>query len=814
MPITGDMMSGIPFVGGSRSRQMGVMNTGPSDIPAPNDRIEAEHTYPYLNGRSRVPSMANDFLHFADAFQRQPVQRQQQQQLRNAASFQHGPWPTPRGEGTPRSMHVAAHTAPAHTGPSQRHQMPSISTVQPRFYNPAQRDINAPQLSGGRNHMLLQPNNPMPQHSAQFAGRRPAANVPASTIQQNSVTPAPGDLDKLHSRYKNLLRSYHDLSPNELQYLQRLKMLLQENGVIRNRAGNQVNRSRTAQRDFSQNQLCMPDNGSSSGVPRPTETPQLSGRSTTNSQHRENQRQQSRSNIDSMVPTVHTQPNTKRKALAEALIAPQPKRVYQISSALNSTNGSNSVVPNVKSSTSRKSAVLWNNDSPPGGVSPNVRASELIQPNQARADINPSKNVTPHKESAAPSHPTQPWEHPVLDQNRSEFYEKISDKFERAQRNRIPEVIHHPNGDRTESWTIGGSEETVVKPRGLIEHFVPPDTVLVVISKDAGNTYICPSGDRDHDNRTYMSLRAGQMGLMASYQVKAKEQEGVPLEHIKMAIFDDRVGFQGPTAGVSESGDVISLAKCRPVSDKCKSKPPSPETTSRAITPEADIQQNTTEELKNGLTADDNRNMSNPVWLSMESSDKESEIAHSDPIMCPPDVAPPTIKGIATSPLNFSPTYPMNFDPMTEEQLAPLSVEDLDRLLNGMPSPAVTKMQPQETTLNDTKAADEISSSLLQKPAVSTLPAGWATIGEYPSVAAEVIAKNNGINNKSPAMPNNLSEPTYTTALPSTDAEATTENVESVDNSSESMRGADLSKLLGEDFSQWIPWDPDQAKLS
>ena len=701
--------------------------------------------------------------------------------------------------------------------------------------------------------MLLQHNNPMAPHSAQSVGRRSAPNGPPSTTQQNSVTQAPGNLDELHSRYKNLLRSYHDLSANELQYLQRLKILLQKNGLIGNRVGNQVNRSRTSQCDISQNQLHMPDIRSSSGLPRATETPQISGRSTTYSQHRENQRVQSRSDVDSMEPAVQTQRNTKRKAITEALIAPQPKRAHRIPSAANSTSGRNSIVPNVKSSTPRKSAVLWNSDSPRQGLSPNARASNSMQPNQHKANISPSKNVTPHEEYAAPSHPIQAWETPVLNSNRSEFYEKVSDNFERAQRNRMPDVIRHPNGDRTESWTIGGSEETVVKPRGLIEHFVPPDTVLSVISKDAGNTYICPSGDRDHDNRTYMSLRAGQMGLMASYQVKAKEQEGVPLEHIKMAIFDDRVGFQGPTAGVSETGDVISLANCRSVSNKRQSKPPSPEVTTRAITPariETDARQNTTKELNNAPPADDDRNLSDAVWISMESSDKDLEIPRSDPIMCPPDVAPPAIKGIATSPPTISPTFHKEFDPTSEEELAALSNDDIDQLfLDELPPSTLSQVQPQKTTLDNNKAANEIPSSLLlEQPAVATLPAEWATVGEYSSLATahgsndllhngnsqlsshafyeefhpnygtlsspkiKAMAKNNAINNKSPASRNNLSEPINTTALPSLDTETMTENVKSVDNSFESMPGADLSKVLGNDFLTWAPWVAGQPE--
>ena len=349
-----------------------------------------------------------------------PNDRLLKPQSQNTASFRHGPWPTPSGPGIPRSMQVQGHAVPR-----QRHPTPSVPAIQAHhsynphqleayqlgptqnglkqnpgpihrgtsmshLYDPDRRESDTPQLPGARMHMLIHHNNNSTTSlPAQVVSLGSTGNGRASTVQQASATQTPLNLAELHVRYKNMLSAFHELPPQGLRYLQQLKIVLQQNGLIRNSARNVANRHR------------MPNNGSPSSVPRPTGAPQISGLS-----------------------NVQTQEKTKRKAkqanlsqsshaFDESLIAPQPKRAC-----------------------------------------------------------------------------------------------------------RVVRQIEDAATDGTESWTIGGGEETLVKPRGLIKHFVPPDTILSVISKDAGHTYICASAEGE--NRTYMTLLAGQVGLMASYQVKAK----------------------------------------------------------------------------------------------------------------------------------------------------------------------------------------------------------------------------------------------------------------------------------------------------
>ncbi|KAL8796504.1 MAG: hypothetical protein Q9195_001178 [Heterodermia aff. obscurata] len=447
--------------------------------------------------------------------------------------------------------------------------------------------------------------NSMTSQPTQAAGRYAFVNGLA-TLQQALATGAPLNLPELYVQYKGLLRSFHRLSEERLQYLQELKIVLQDNGLIRSSARNQANGRRAAQ----------PNN-------------------------------------------LQAQENTKRKAkradlsqtsdaIEETLIAPQSKRVRRLFS-----QGEDAVM-----------------------------LEELQAP------------------------------------------------------------VSAVNGTK-------GGEETLMRPGGLIKHFVPPDTILSVISKAAGNTYVCASGDGE--NRTYLSLRAGQMGLMASYQVKAKEEEGVPREHIKIAIYDDRVGFQGPTAGVSETGDVISLANGRPMSrlsnleagDRAENNnseytsipPGSIETGSR---------QDTDRPLTTPSPRESNRNPSNPV--STENSVKKSKTTQSDKIKSSPSSEAPIITEapISREPMTTSPT--VKLDPLNTIPHKPFPTlfdeDEGDSFATEQPMPAScteTTMQARETALIGTDGAEEASSSSLlgrqqqmEEPAIAALPVGAAVV-ESPS---------------------------------------------------------------------------------
>lgn len=696
---------------------------GSSSTPVPSERLEAEPAYPNSH-----------------AFHRQAVQRRQQQQSQNTANFQYGPWPTPCGPRVPRT--VPTSNMPAiHQGFSHNPQQPEeyqvglrknglqqdVARVEgnhsdsirsgighSRLQDPDQRIINTPQLSGTSDHMLRQ---------RQAVGRGSAVNGLASTMQLPSVTQTPISLQDLHSQYKNLLRSYHDLSVGQLNYLQRLKVVLEQSGVIKSRA----NRHLTAPRsNFRFRQ-----------------------------QH--------------MVPNVQAQQNTKRKA---------------------------------------KQVDLSSSDRPPSKIHRTLgRNEDTVMLEEMPAPVsavngNPSKKVMPHKESA-------------------------------------------------------DDEETLVKPRELIQHFVPPDTVLTVISKDARHTYVCPSGSCDRDDRAYMSLQAGQMGLMASYQVKAKEEAGVPLEFIKIAIFDGRVGFQGPTAEVSENGDVISLAKNRPRSNELQLTPPSPEAGTggeinrsehASIHPaltETRSQQITGRPSTNASPGDGKRDSSKPASASMKGADRKLETAQSDPMTSSPNAEAPILNKTVPPPLTASPTYLEAFESMPLEQ-QPVGLFDEENN-NLFPAEllypeyfADTTTQAPETGLNDIIAADKASSSCLlgqqemEEPAVAALPAtmlgsngvshnGTSQLSSHalheqsfpnyntPSSSNTVIiTKSASINNEGPAPPKNLSEPIIPTASPTP---AMIENEKGPEQPFELMADSDLQTFLGDDLFDWDKFAADQENL-
>ncbi|KAG7005124.1 hypothetical protein G7Y79_00021g049910 [Physcia stellaris] len=120
-------------------------------------------------------------------------------------------------------------------------------------------------------------------------------------------------------------------------------------------------------------------------------------------------------------------------------------------------------------------------------------------------------------------------------------------------------VQHHRDGSRTEHFHLRPQQTMIPQPFGRLAHFVPPDTILMVVSPDDDCGYVCPSGSTEAGTRTYMSLAAAQLGMMTAYQVKSMQEAMVPLQHIKVAVYDDRIGFQKPTAGISIEGRVSSL---------------------------------------------------------------------------------------------------------------------------------------------------------------------------------------------------------------------------------------------------------------
>lgn len=122
-----------------------------------------------------------------------------------------------------------------------------------------------------------------------------------------------------------------------------------------------------------------------------------------------------------------------------------------------------------------------------------------------------------------------------------------------------PNVQYHRDGTRTEHFRLRPREMLISMPFGRLAHFVPPDTILMVVSPDDDCGYVCPSGTTEVRTRTYMSLAAAQLGMIAAYQVKNMQEARVPLEHIKVAVYDDRLGFTEPTAGVDDEGQVASL---------------------------------------------------------------------------------------------------------------------------------------------------------------------------------------------------------------------------------------------------------------
>ena len=122
-----------------------------------------------------------------------------------------------------------------------------------------------------------------------------------------------------------------------------------------------------------------------------------------------------------------------------------------------------------------------------------------------------------------------------------------------------PNIQHHRDGTRTEQFRLRPRETLIAKPFGRLAHFVPPDTILMVLSPEDDCGYVCPSGSTKVDTRTYMSLAAVQLGMIAAYQVKSLQEALLPLEHIKLAVYDDRIGFQEPTAGINDEGRVASL---------------------------------------------------------------------------------------------------------------------------------------------------------------------------------------------------------------------------------------------------------------
>ena len=820
---------------------------------------------------------------------------------------------------------------PAHTVPSQRHRTPNIPAVEPHFlhnlhqleahqvgltnnvlqqddarveanssgsisrgarnlrlHNPNSPEIIAPQLPGTESHVILQYNN------NSMTSRGSIVNRPAPTVQQASVAEESVELPELHTQYKNLLRSYHDLPADELRYLQKLKIVLQQSGYIKNSARNQAtgyhavqDAERGSSRQFRQSGRVMQSSGSSSSVPRIVGTPRISGYPSADAQLRQSQRQQSKFDFkDSQraLANVQTRQKTKRKAksidpsltstaIEEDLIAPQPKRVRRILghnndaamfeeftgpvAAVNCTFDSSSAVPNAGSLEPPKSAVNRENGNPPNSFAPKARAETLTHFDQPTADGNLSENLTLHKEPSALSHSIRPLDTHVL--------------------NRRPEVVHHSIGTRTESWTVGEGEETTVKPRGLIEHLVEPDTILYIISKDAGNTYVCASGSQD---RTYMSLNAGQMGMMASYQVKAKEAEGVPREHVKMAVFDDRVGFQGPTAEISDTGDVISLAKGPPVPNKRQSTPLSRDFGNRvdrchsehtSITPTlitTGSQENTSAPLITTSPGGSIRNLPNLAQVNIGSFENNLKTTQPDPVKSSPEIETPNTEApnteapnagapnteapildqTVTTQLTYSPICSA-YDPMANEEFAPITNEELDNMFpGGLPSPAICAdetTQVQEDAVNDAKGAEEASSSLLEQQlmegaAVAARAAG-TVVDEYSSQTATMLGNDDASqyevsqlsshaghqeshhNQNTPILSNVMElannegptspKPIIPTPLPTLATESMTENMGNPETSYDFMAGAGLSNLLGDDLFNWDDWDANIANL-
>lgn len=142
--------------------------------------------------------------------------------------------------------------------------------------------------------------------------------------------------------------------------------------------------------------------------------------------------------------------------------------------------------------------------------------------------------------------------------------QEVDPADQRSDSNYVPDVRplrvqHHRDGTRTEHFHLRPLETLIPKPFGRLAHFVPPDTILMVVSPDDDCGYVCPSGSTEVETRTYMSLAAAQLGMITAYQVKSLQEAMVPLEHIKVAVYDDRTGFQEPTAGINDEGRVASL---------------------------------------------------------------------------------------------------------------------------------------------------------------------------------------------------------------------------------------------------------------
>ena len=661
----------------------------------------------------------------------------------------------------------------AHIVSSQRNQTPGNS--ERLLHNPHQPEA----YPAGLMENGLQDNS-MTSHPSRLARRGSSINGFTSTMLEDLSTQASLDLPRLHTRYKNMLRLYHDLSPDELRYLQKLKLLLQQSGYIKNTAGNQANRLRTAQDvvrrssvQFPLSQQSLPNNGSSSRITGLTGTPQISGISSTHPQHPQSQSQIYRSNAtvsQEIVQNAQTQQKTKRKAkqvdlsrtpgvFEEALIAPQPKRVRRfLGQSLDAVMSQEMPTPELAvngttdmsvlgSSSSPKSAVHGNNDSLHKRSSSNAGASTFTQPDQGSVIDNESTSVTLHKASPVLSQPKHPWEAHTLNRNRSDYYEKVSDVFEREQLKRVPKVTHYPNGEREETWVIGGGEETMVKPKGLIEHFVPPDTVLSVISKDAGNTYVCPSGSRDREHRTYMSLCAGQMGLMASYQVKAKEEAGVPRQHIKMIIYDDRVAHHGPTAAILATGDVRSLAGGRSMSNEPQPTTPLRDADSEAenncseqisVTPaliETDPQKDRSGPSTTVSPDVDVQGASDPASVSFESSDNNVKTTDSDPTKSSLITEGTIINERGSnSPLTTGPTLHEPFDASSQQQLPPLSEDEVNKLspLRLQLPTSCADAAPQAQEIAETASSSLLGQQQMEEPAVAA-PAAGSAAGEYDS---------------------------------------------------------------------------------
>ena len=691
--------------------------------------------------------------------------------------------------------------------------------------------------------MILQHNN-NPMNS-----RGSIVNRPASTVQQASVAEEPVDLPELHTQYKNLLRSYHDLPADELRYLQKLKIVLQQSGYLKNSARNQATGYHTAQdaergssSQFRQSGRLMQSSGSSSSVPRIVGTPRMSGATSADTQLRQNQRQQSQFDFEGSQrarANVQTQQKTKRKAISidpsltsnaieEDLIAPQPKRVRRILghnndaamfedmagpvAAVNGTFDSSSAVPNAASPEPPKSAVNRENGNPPNGFAPKARAETLTHFDRSPADGNLSKDLRLHKELSAESRTTC---------------------------------------------------------EGLIEHLVEPDTVLYIISKDAGNTYVCTSGSQD---RTYMSLIAGQMGMMASYQVTAKEAEGVPREHVKMAIFDDRVGFQGPTAEISDKGDVISLAKGPPMPNKRHPTPLSRDSGNGvdqnhsehiSTTPTGALIKTGSEEITSrplittspGVSI---RNSPNLAQVNIGSFENNLKTTQPDPFKSSPEIETPNTKApnteapnteapiidqTVTTQLTYSPAC-QAYDPMAREEHPLFSNEELDNMYPArLPSPAICAdktTQAQENAVNDAKSAEEASSSLLeQQPAVGARAAG-TVVDEYSSQTATMLGNEDAFHNEMSQLGSHAAHEEshhihntqilsnamdlaasnagpasqiIPTPLPTLATEAMIEDVRNPETPYDFMADAGLSNFLDDGLINWDGWDADHANL-